>query len=137
MESVTSANSDESPHPASGTDQSVYSAPLSDAEYLKQCPLAHSLRGQALLDFRDDALAYRAISEDPEFQSVVRKAKRLIGDKSLGKSRGMFRSRLRSFFVVTNHPKDWKKCIFCQGTGQQAEGLGNCDKCKGFGYVNG
>jgi hypothetical protein len=107
-----------------------------DEEFLAGLPALKLLTGEPARRFRLAALDYRFERDLPELEAYSRKIAPRLGRGKIGEmSAHMYKV---ACFLRIVHPREWKRCAECLGTGREAkqgvETARNCTRCHGDGF---
>lgn len=111
---------------------------ITDDEWLATLPLSSQLEGLALKRFRMDALHYRRL--ETKRRGVIQANGSVVKEVFRGTPwRGHVQASI-SWWLRMEAPDRWRKCSSpdkggCDGTGMVPILGGNCDICKGKGYI--
>lgn len=121
-------DAEDGPQDAPEAPRAASKAPMTDDEYLAECPAYGALTGSARTAFRKAALDYR------KWEPLLKGIKQEVG--SLGNKGSMSPVEWALYTVVTIlHPKDWLICKACNGTCKTAEGE-PCPTCRHRGFLH-
>lgn len=101
------------------------------AAWLASLPLNGKLQGASLTKFNDDARFYWEFTKSPAFKAFEQH----IAKATKSRTAGLTFSAVDRFRKSLVHPRDWKLCAECSGSGSDP-GLDRpkCQACWGRGY---
>jgi len=102
------------------------------ASWLASLPLNGKLHGSSLTKFNADAQFYWSFTKSPEFKAFEQHIAKFTKSRAAGVTYFAL-DRFRKSLV---HPRDWKLCPSCSGTGTAAitDHRVSCQSCHGRGY---
>jgi hypothetical protein len=115
--------------PLATPEQLAAAAAVELNEFLATLPAYDKVTAQPQLVFEEEVRYWKRFMESAQWAGCKHLIEQIVNTTKVG-HRGPWVALLERF--AANHPRAWRHCGFCDGTGYRDEG--SCRSCQGYGY---